>query len=377
MVGENQEIPIDLESVLSLETFLSLVRESETAEIREMIPGPEALCARGPEGRYVHELMIPFVGASPAPARPFEPFPRPAKRTFLPGSEWLYAKLYGGNVALDHALVRSVGPLVESVLASGDVDSWYFVRYADPRPHLRVRFHGDSRRLREQVWPVLLRTAEELKAAGEVWRVQLDTYEREVERYGGARGIELAERVFHVDSDAVLSILGMLEEGEAGQDERWRMALLGCDALLDDLGLPFDDKRAFVRHARTAYGLGRLEDSELRRTLGERFRQESRDLRLLFEKKNLESSPLRPGLDVLADRSRRLAPLLTALRAADSAGELERPICVVGGSFVHMFLNRMFLAGHRRQELVAYELLDRLYGAIAAIARSRSGTSNT
>jgi thiopeptide-type bacteriocin biosynthesis protein len=370
MVGENEEIPIDFESVLSLEAFLGIARERESLELREMIPGPDEVCARGPEGRYVHELLVPFVGTTPAPARPLEPLPRPAKRTFLPGSEWLYAKLYGGNVALDHALVRSIGPLAESVLASGGADSWFFVRYADPRPHLRVRFHGDPRRLRDEVLPELSRTAGVLRAGGEIWRMQVDTYEREIERYGGIAGIELAERVFHVDSDAVLSILGMLEEGEAGQDERWRIAHLGCDALLDDLGLSFDEKRAFVRHARTAYGLGRLEDPELKRTLGERYRQESRDLRVLLERKDVESSPLRPGLDVLADRSRRLAPLLTALREADSAGELDRPLRVVGGSLVHMFLNRMFPAGHRRQELVVYEFLDRLYGAVAAIARS-------
>ena len=38
------------------------------------------------------------------------------------------------------------------------------------------------------------------------WQVQLDTYEREVERYGGPEGIELAEQLFHADSEAVLAI---------------------------------------------------------------------------------------------------------------------------------------------------------------------------
>ena len=45
---------------------------------------------------------------------------------------------------------------------------------------------------------------------GQLWRVQLDTYEREVERYGGEAGIGLAERVFHADSDAVLAIVRQL-----------------------------------------------------------------------------------------------------------------------------------------------------------------------
>ena len=74
-----------------------------------------------------------------------------------------------------------------------------------------------------------------------MWRLQLDTYEREVERYGGAVGIELAERLFCADSACTLDILGMIT-GDAGADARWRLALRGIDQLLDDLGLALVDK---------------------------------------------------------------------------------------------------------------------------------------
>ena len=71
-----------------------------------------------------------------------------------------------------------------------------------------------------------------LLAGGILWKIQLDTYEREVERYGGAEGVALAERIFQADSETVLEILEMLEEGDAGVDERWRLALRGIDMLL-------------------------------------------------------------------------------------------------------------------------------------------------
>jgi thiopeptide-type bacteriocin biosynthesis protein len=372
MVGDNQEIPIDLESVLSVEVLLSLARDRESLELREMLPGPEALCARGPEGRYVHELLVPFVGKSPAKSPPLQHSPEGARRSFLPGSEWLYAKFYGGNVSLDQALVKTIGPFALSAVASGVADSWFFVRYADPRPHLRVRLHGDPRQLRENVLPELNRMAEELRAGGQIWRMQIDTYEREIERYGGVEGIEVAERIFHVDSEAVLAILTMLEEGDSGQDERWRMALLGCDALLDDLGLSFEEKRSLAGCARQAFGAGRSEDADLRRTLGERYRRDGRELLPLLEKRGLEESPLLPGLEVLSSRSRDIAAAARDLRSAEAAGRLERPVGAIAGSLVHMFLNRIFLAGHRKQELVVYDFLDRLYGAMAAIARPRS-----
>jgi thiopeptide-type bacteriocin biosynthesis protein len=42
--------------------------------------------------------------------------------------------------------------------------------------------------------------------SGLLSRFQLDTYEREVERYGGAAGITPAEKLFHADSEAALAV---------------------------------------------------------------------------------------------------------------------------------------------------------------------------
>ena len=70
---------------------------------------------------------------------------------------------------------------------------------------------------------------------GEIWNVQLDTYVRELERYGGATGMPLCERIFQADSEAVLSIVEALS-GDAGADARWRLALAGIDRLHDDIG---------------------------------------------------------------------------------------------------------------------------------------------
>ena len=87
---------------------------------------------------------------------------------------------------------------------SGAADGWFFVRYGDPDWHLRVRFHGEPARLHAEVLPALQAAAAPLLDDGRVWRLQLDTYEREVERYGGPEGVALAERLF----EAVRSLPG-------------------------------------------------------------------------------------------------------------------------------------------------------------------------
>ncbi|MGH3994155.1 MAG: thiopeptide-type bacteriocin biosynthesis protein, partial [Pseudonocardiaceae bacterium] len=215
--GDNV-LPVDLDNVLSIESFVRLVKERPEAVLTELFAGsPEELCVHGPEGRFVHELIVPFVRKE---ARPARPRPREAvavKRSFPPGSEWLYAKLYSGNSTSDHLLRELVRPLVDEALASGAVDRWFFIRYADPDWHVRVRLHGPPERLHGEVLPALEAAIEPFCRDGSVWKLQLDTYEREIERYGGNEGIVLSERLFHADSEAALSIVETLS-GDAGTD---------------------------------------------------------------------------------------------------------------------------------------------------------------
>src|SRR5439155_20641658 len=72
---------------------------------------------------------------------------RPAPRRFAPGSAWLYAKLHGRAATADALLRDGPGPLVRSLRARGVIEGWFFIRFADPNPHLRLRLRGDPARL--------------------------------------------------------------------------------------------------------------------------------------------------------------------------------------------------------------------------------------
>jgi thiopeptide-type bacteriocin biosynthesis protein len=285
--GDN-ELPVDLDNVLCVEAFLDLVKGRDVAFLVEMFPEPDMLCARGPEGRFVHELVIPFVRRGdaaprrdPRPAAAAAP-PLAVRRRFPPGSEWLYAKLYAGSATADQVLRDVVGPVTRSALGAGAADGWFFLRYGDPDSHLRWRLHGDAGRLRAEIWPALLAAAEPLIDDGRLWRVQFDTYEREVERYGGADGVLLAERLFQADSEAVVALLGVLA-GDAGSDACWRLALRGIDLLLADLGFDLRGKRAVLKRARELFAADYRDGVDLRHQLGARFRQERRKLEALFD----------------------------------------------------------------------------------------------
>jgi thiopeptide-type bacteriocin biosynthesis protein len=391
LADDDRELVVDLDNVLCVDALAHHLRGRPRAVLVEMLPGPDELCATGPEGRFVHEIVVPFVqggpgerdvspGTAPVAAAAAATRRRPARRRFPPGSEWLYAKLYGGEASADRVITDAVGPVVEAALASGAADGWFFLRYADPDPHLRVRLHGPPGRLHAEVRPRLEAAAAASVDAGGLWRVQFDTYEREVERYGGDRGVEVAERVFAADSDAALAVLRSLA-GEAGADLRWRVALCGIDRLFDDLGLTREEKRALAREGREAYENQFGVDGRFRRKVAERYRSERGRLEALLDAAR-RPHPERPGrperpddggggllaraLTALDERSRRVAPLAGELRRLAHRGLLAASIPDVAADLAHLHVNRLLRSAQPAQELVLYELLDRLYTSEAA-----------
>jgi thiopeptide-type bacteriocin biosynthesis protein len=371
--GDN-ELPIDLDNVLAVDTLVELIKGREEAALVEVFPAPDGLWVRGPEGTFAHELVVPFVRKGTGGGLPERVNRRacPAAegsvpRSFAPGSEWLYAKLYTGPATLDSVLRDVVGPLVERALGSGAADRWFFVRYGDPDWHLRLRLHGRPGRLHAEVLPALYAAAAPLLADGRLRRVQLDTYEREVERYGGTEGIVLAERLFHADSEAVLALAGRLAEDARG-DVRWRLALLGMHCLLTDLDFDLDTRRAVIGQARAAFAAEFHAGADVRHQLGSRFRPERERLESLLGPVPRGGDGLVPGLEVFRRRSQELAPVMAELKAGARAGRLSVPLAELAPSYLHLHANRLLRSAHRAQELVLYDFLSRLYDSQAARA---------
>jgi thiopeptide-type bacteriocin biosynthesis protein len=318
---------------------------------------------RGPEGHFAHELLVPFVRTPGAAHRRRQRQPAPAvtvRRSFAPGSAWLYAKLYTGASLADGVLRQVVAPVVRQSLWCGAADRWFFLRYGDPHWHLRVRFHGAPERLHDEVLPALEAAVAAARAGETVWRLQLDTYEREIERYGGPEGIELAEAIFDADSEAVLTLLSTPEISQ-DVDVRWRLALCGVDRLLDAFGLDPTGKLQLMHQLRHGYGRQLQIDAGLEHQLSARYRDVRHAVEPLVAAAGAPGQAEAPGGGIFSARTARIAPYVAELKHRERAGRLSQSLCQLVASFVHMHLNRLLQSAARAQELVIYDCLQRCY----------------
>ena len=180
LVEGDSVLPIDLECVFSLESLIQLTKNHNSAVLVERLGEHDELCVRGPEGAFVHEVIVPFVRTAPPRIASPSSTSMPAdaakgiRRTLPPGSDWLYVKLYTGEATADRLLCETVAGLAADLLASGTVDGWFFIRLGQPEYHLRVRFHGKPGALLREALPRIMASATKELDAGRLWRIEVD-----------------------------------------------------------------------------------------------------------------------------------------------------------------------------------------------------------
>lgn len=247
--------------------------------------------------------------------------------------------------------------MVSSVLRRSLATRWFFLRYGDPEWHLRLRFHGSPRRL-AGILPLLQRTLAAAVSRPSWWKVQVDTYERELERYGGTAGLLLAEQIFHVDSEAVLEMLHRLAPMEP--EQRQVLGVLGGHRLLEDLGVRPEDRLKLLEVVRDTFGRGEERSDAFRSEVSGLWRALRPRLVGVLAEEAKALGELNEALPVLAQRSRRLRQLGDELRRLQRTKSWRPPALPIEASAIHLFLNRLLVVPAGTTELQVYELLRRL-----------------
>ncbi len=144
--------------------------------------------------------------------------------------EWFAGHLYYDE-PWEVFLTDAVKPFIEDVSSHSLAEGYFFIRYWERGPHIRLRFRGNAEVLEEQLKPMFQeyfhdyfrdhpsqrKPIEGMEKWAEAQRfypdnsVQFIQYQPEVDRYGGAEGIGIAERQFQCSTDAVLAIIAESE----------------------------------------------------------------------------------------------------------------------------------------------------------------------
>ncbi|MFD5915420.1 lantibiotic dehydratase [Kitasatospora sp. NPDC058201] len=204
LAADSQGLPMDLDQPGHRVLLRNHLRSAPHAVLVEA-PDPSDL--GWADGR-AHEIAIP-VTAIRAPAWPR--LPQPSRARILrrghgdaPGtSRVLLASLYGDSVRQNTVLAHHLPDLLQRL----GLPMWWFVRFRDPHPHLRLRIALPDPDAFGPAATVISTWTAELHQAGLLTEVVYPTSYAEVGRWGEGPAWAAAEQVFRTDSAAVLAQL--------------------------------------------------------------------------------------------------------------------------------------------------------------------------
>lgn len=189
---------------------LALLRTHLSSAKQAVLTEAPATGRNGWFGGRAHEIVVPMITTQPA-TWPRVPPVRTARvigrgHGHLPGaSTWLYTKLYGQVERQTEILAHHLPALLSQWSGRGEQPAWWYIRYRDPGPHLRLRIALPAAHdfglaaNRVSTW------ADDLRRQGLLRDLQFATSYSETGRWGSGPLMAAAEEVFGADSRALVA----------------------------------------------------------------------------------------------------------------------------------------------------------------------------
>lgn len=279
-------------------------------------------------------------------------------RKFPPGSDWIYLKIYSGVKTSDVILQETIHPLICHLKEQGFIDCWFFIRYNDPKSHIRFRLKLINNQNYNKVFYKINKIFQQYIESGEISNILLDTYTREIERYGETT-IESAETLFNKSSDLVLNFL------EYDDEEKIITSLFYIDKVLSELKLSIFEKLEWISLFNTSFKKEFHADKALNSQLDKKFRvfkpsyldfihsEEYTEIRNIIISNIKDSHFMYENIIQCQTKHINVVSLSSFFQ-----------------SIFHMHINRIFTSNQRSFEMIIYDYMYRYYKTLRACLKN-------
>jgi thiopeptide-type bacteriocin biosynthesis protein len=273
------------------------------------------------------------------------------QREFTFGSRWLYYKIYCGVQTADIILREQLKEKIIILKDSKIIEKWFFIRYNDPEPHIRVRFLLSNNSNLNQLTEVLQESFDELLNQNLIWKIQSDTYSREIERYG-ASTYELTETLFEADSDLILDYLS-LKCFFSNDTNALLFSFSAIDNFLNTFKLSNQEKVNLLDTMQLSFKAEFKANKILKKELDKHYRDLSNEIESVLNHKNQKYEPFLEIIELKASKIKDKVSIII--------NNLEVDISSYLISQIHMMVNRQYTSRQREYELIIYDHLYRYY----------------
>lgn len=350
---------LDLESDQGVRILISETKKTggDFAKLKEVLHSDKNLLVHNKKGSYTNEVIIPFVKELVEEKNPIsinsiigEDI---SKRKFSPCEEWVYVKIYAEAGVLDEVLTQKINPINETLQKDGVISNWFFIRYADPDYHIRIRYKLIDKNEFKQIVNDINSALKDYVRDLLVWNVSIDTYDRELERYGD-NSIDITEHLFSINSQLVLNLQSRLFSTGEYDVYKLSTALSISQVILSSFTEDIAEQRKYVLLVRDSFAKEFSAENGLSKLITPRFRIERAFLEQLYGLKELTD----PVLNAVKTMTESLRPqyqenIQSIIEIDFPNGELSDMYTLMSGH-IHMFVNRFYSNDQRFFEFIMY-----------------------
>lgn len=318
--GDN-ELFIDTSNQSFLEILLNEIKQDKILILKEWLYGKE-----NNNMNFISQFILPLKKNNPVPIQSVE-FNNSAKlpqRTFFPGSDWIYFKIYCSTNFSNTILKEIYKKYILDLKRNHLIEKWFFIRYTDPHHHLRLRIKKI-----ENDFDFYNQLKEKLNSFQKneiIWKIKIDTYQRELERYG-TNNIDYAEDIFHFDSENYIKNLNKGKFDDIESHISW--AVQNVYFYLSLLDLSYEEKMYFCEKMKINFA--KEKEVSFLKEIEKKFREMKTNIFAVFESGDCPLLKENDSLQVI---------------------ELENV-----ADYIHMSINRYFESNQRDWEYLLYIIM--------------------
>jgi thiopeptide-type bacteriocin biosynthesis protein len=263
----------------------------------------------------------------------YKQYNRPPNSISWPGGDWLYFEIYCHPCRSNAVLTNQIASFLKE--NGQNIRKWFFIRYEDPKPHLRLRLQLKDISKGYLFINRLNSLFEEDCLTGLISDIQVKTYFREIQRYGATR-INIVEIFFCTDSRLILSLLSK----NHSTAHLYAITLRIMKRLLE---LCYEDIAAQIVFTTSIANSFKVELNMNPETL--------KKINQTFEKHKLNNTQIDAGFSRLFGRCEK--QFLKIMKRCDNNTDKANMI----GDLLHMHINRLFISDQRCHEAILYHYL--------------------
>ena len=359
----DNELVIDTKNNEDLELFTMVLLAKNSVRLVEFIFDPATALIINDGYSFTNEIIFSYYREQTHPSRKAvrdiaERGQNLVQRTFYPGDEWLYLKIYSGRKSSDEILKTAMADVLKELLDEQVISKWFFIHFNDPDYHIRLRLLLTDKTKFAQAVEKINTSFREYDKNGAIAKIQIDTYIRECERYGYL-AISHAESLFFRDSEAVLKTMRLLDSAEWDQFKLF-FALKSVDLTLESFGFGIENKLALLEKIRDSFLQEFNISKATRLQLDGKFRAVNDSVEHWLNEDiytKSENAFIPDIIDTLKNKARYIDKIQDSLYKSFETVKIHQWLI----SYIHMDLNRVFRSKSRLHELVVYYYLSKYF----------------